>query len=333
MALRRDRWLPVSTLAIVFLAGATARAADEGGVWWETSVEMQGMGMAMPATKVCLPRNGPKEPPSAGDDPSCKVTDVKNDGLRMTWKMECTGKNAMKGDGEMTRTKDGYTGKVNMHMAQGDMVMAMTGKRLGGDCDPEAGRKQAAAYKKQGEEMQAQSRKAMAEACEKSAAEVQLRMFGGPGALCKEQPGARAKLREVLSTLRGYTLYQQQAKADPSVSAIYQDVMGSDPEADRAKHCKKAAADSKCDKTPGGVLQFLRTTCPAEMRDIAKQCCAGRDYSGVNEQWNDICTDLAKEVLGKGGAKDKGEKAEEPKSGQDQAKDQAKKLLKGLFGK
>jgi hypothetical protein len=346
MALRCDRWLRIPTLATLLLAGATARAGDEtSGVWWENTFQMQMQGMSMPAqvSKACLAKNGSPEPPRSGDDSDCTYSDVKHEGARTTWKVVCTGKHPMTGEGEMTGTREAYSGKMTMHMAEGgkgggDMAMVISGKRLGGDCDANATKKQVAALKKQSDEQQALGRKQMAEQCEKSAAEGQILMFGGGATgFCKDQPGARTKLREVLGTLRGFVSYQQQAKADPSVNAIYQDVMGSDPEADRAKHCKKAAAESKCEKTPGGTVKFIRDSCPAEMQEMAKQCCSGRDYSGVNEQWNRICTDYAKNALGKGGARDEpkpdakpdAKPAEDAKTPQDQAK----KLLKGLFGK
>ncbi len=339
MVIRFDRWLGLGTLALSCLAAAPARASDQdSGVWWENSVQMQMQGMSMPATttKQCMPKSGPTEPPRSGDDQNCKMTDVKNVGPKMTWKVECTGKHPMTGDGEMTRTKDGYTGKMNVHSAQGDMTMAMSGKLLGGDCDANATKKQVAALKKQSDDAQAQGKKTMDEACVKGAADVALAMFSGPGNMCSKSTDARAKLKEVLGTLRGYALYQQQVKGDASLSTVYQEIMGSDPEADKASLCKKSAAQSSCEKTPAGVISWMQANCPTELRGISRTCCPGRDFSGVDEQWNRICTGYAKDVLGKGGLKDEKPvkvKEEEPKSEKDQAVDKAKGMLKGLFGK
>jgi hypothetical protein len=343
MAFRVDRCLGSSTLALALLLAGTARGADEeSGVWWENSFQMEMQGMAMPAqtSKSCLPKSGPKEPPRSGDDSDCTYSDVKHEGAKTSWKVVCTGKNPMTGEGEMTGTKEAYSGKMTMHMGEGrkggDVVMVINGKRLGGDCDANATKKQVAAFKKQSDDAQAKGKKTMDEACVKGAADVALAMFSGPGNMCSKSTDARAKLKEVLGTLRGYSLYQQQVKGDASLSKVYQEIMGSDPEADKANFCKKSAAQSSCEKTPAGAISWMQKNCPTEMRGIARTCCPGRDFSGVDELWNGICTDYAKDVLGKGGLKDEKPvkvKEEEPKSGKDQAVDKAKGMLKGLFGK
>jgi len=347
MAFRVDRILGISTIATVLLAGAPARGADDDrGVWWESSIQVQMQGMSMPATvsKTCLPKSGPKEPPRSGDDSDCVYSDVQHHGAQTTWKVVCTGKHPMTGEGEMSGTQDGYSGRMTMHMGQGgkggDVVMGMSGKRLGGDCDANATKKQVEAVKKQSDDAQAQGRKALADTCEKSAAEVQLRMFARAGGQCGSYPGAVAKLREVLGTYAGFTSYAAQARADASNVQAYQEIMKSDPEEDKGKLCKKAAAASSCDRTPNEVIRFLRGSCPTEMRGVARLCCPGRDYSGKNQLWSDICVDYAKDLLGKGdkdsgAAAKQGEDKPAPdnKSSKDRAADKAKDMLKGLFGK
>ena len=47
--------------------------------------------------------------------------------------LACTGAQAMTGDGEMVFDGDSYTGRMNMTMSQGAMVMKYSGKRVG-DC-------------------------------------------------------------------------------------------------------------------------------------------------------------------------------------------------------
>jgi hypothetical protein len=66
-------------------------------------------------------------------DKSCKASDYKVEGNKVTWKMTCSGRDKMTGDGEMVFSGDSYTGKMNMTMAQGSMSMKYTGKRIG-DC-------------------------------------------------------------------------------------------------------------------------------------------------------------------------------------------------------
>jgi len=152
---RIARRLAVAALALASLLAGSARGADgEKGVWWESTVQMQMKGMSMPptVTKTCLAPGAPRDPPRSANDNDCTYSDVKHDGPKTSWKVVCTGKHAMTGEGEMTGNKDSYSGKMTMHMAQGgagEMVMVMSGKLVGGECDASAGRKQADPVKKQ----------------------------------------------------------------------------------------------------------------------------------------------------------------------------------------
>lgn len=80
---------------------------------------------------MCLPKTGLSEPPSPSKDDRCKVTDVKNVGNKMSWKMKCTGPEPMTGEGEVTHGKDGFDGAMTMHSSQGDMKVKATCSRCG----------------------------------------------------------------------------------------------------------------------------------------------------------------------------------------------------------
>ena len=113
---------------------------------WEvtTQMDMPGMPIKMQPTKstMCVTPQQAETPGSTlstsggrgrGGSDDCKATDQKIDGNKVTWKMACTGAQPMTGDGEMVFSGDSYTGKMNMKMAQGQMTMQYTGKRIG-DC-------------------------------------------------------------------------------------------------------------------------------------------------------------------------------------------------------
>lgn len=107
---------------------------------WEITGQMEMPGMKMPETKTtqCITKEQLKDPASTvaglgANDKSCKASDYKVNGNTVTWKMACTGAQAMTGDGEMTFSGDSYTGKMTMTMAQGSMTMKTAGKRVG-DC-------------------------------------------------------------------------------------------------------------------------------------------------------------------------------------------------------
>jgi hypothetical protein len=319
------------------LAAAPARAADtEPGVWWEQTIKMDmpGMPMAMPpqVNKVCVAKGGPKEPPRA--DEGCTVTDVKVAGNKMTWKMECTKPEKMSGDGEMTSLKDSYTGVMNMHSKHGDMTMNLSAKKVGGDCDADAPRKQAVAMKKQVDDLQAQSNKSMAEMCDKAVEEMQLRMFAPPAAICKD-PAQAAKICERLSTRPGFLAYRRALRGDPELPKAAQTLCKKDPEEYRAGLCSAAVKETKGEATPKSTLQFLAGSCPEEARTFAVKECAGRSYSGdegMDDPLRGICVQYAKDELAK--TDQSKAPAEEPKKDpKSKAADSAKKALKGLFGK
>lgn len=329
-------------LTLALSLALPARGQDtEPGVWWEQTVEMSAQGMSMPATtqKVCVSKKGMSEPPGASKDEHCKVTDVKNVGPKMTWKMECGAPERMTGEGEITQGKNSYTGSMAMHSARGDMSMKMSGKLVGGDCDAGATRKQVAAIQKMQKEQQQQADQGMAQMCDKAVEDVQLQLFSGPLAMCKK-PDQVARACARLDTREGFLAYQKQAE-DPQVPRIAKELCKKDMDAVRARYCTQAAGEAQGESTPRATLDFLAAYCPDESRTVARKLCAGRSFTGMPAKLRGMCVQYAREELSKGNkgepapAEDSGDSTadEKPKSTKDQAKDQAKKVLKGLFGK
>lgn len=115
-------------------------AAGNDELWAVTSkMEMEGMPFAMPGqtSNVCIEKGKQNDPSRAvptDKKQDCKTTDVKMSGNKSTWKMVCTGKDAMTGNGEMTSGNGFYNGKMQMHSKDGDMNMSYAGKRIG-TCD------------------------------------------------------------------------------------------------------------------------------------------------------------------------------------------------------
>ena len=110
---------------------------------WEVGMQMQMAGMQMPEfkTQQCITQEQLQKDPASGlptgardSNPSaCKVSDYKQVGNTVSWKMACTGQQPMTGEGELAFAGDAYTGTIKMNMAQGAMAMKMSGKRIG-DC-------------------------------------------------------------------------------------------------------------------------------------------------------------------------------------------------------
>jgi hypothetical protein len=127
--------LAACTCAIVpVLAQGPMRAGQ-----WERTMQMEMPNMKMPEMKSsqCVTPEQTKDPASAfSQSPtggSCKVSDQKMTGNKVTWKMACTGQDAMTGDGEITFEGDTYKGTINTKMSQGSMTMRLSGRRTG-DC-------------------------------------------------------------------------------------------------------------------------------------------------------------------------------------------------------
>jgi Protein of unknown function (DUF3617) len=134
-----------AVLVVALLAGATAVVAQgtmRPGRWEITSqMEMAGSPVQMPPMKTtrCVTPEEAKDPaslqqgPGRGGKNDCKVTDQKQSGNTLSWKMACAAPQSMTGTGEITLTDDSYTGTMKMTTPQGSMSMKMDGKRLG-DC-------------------------------------------------------------------------------------------------------------------------------------------------------------------------------------------------------
>lgn len=129
-------FLVVAAAAVVY-AQNPMRAGQ-----WEVAMQMQMPGMTMPemkTTQCVTPEQLQKDPasglPRGTQDRSnaCTVSDYKQTGNTVSWKMSCAGAQPVNGEGELTFAGDAYTGTMKMQMAQGSMAMKMSGKRLG-DC-------------------------------------------------------------------------------------------------------------------------------------------------------------------------------------------------------
>jgi hypothetical protein len=134
--------LLLSTLILLILAAAAVFAQHpmRPGQWEVTMhMQMANMPMQLPEMKTtqCVTEAQLKDPasavPTASRNSSCKVSDYKTVGNMVSWKVACTGQEAMTGTGEMTFSGDTYTGVMKTMMSQGEMSIKMNGKRLG-DC-------------------------------------------------------------------------------------------------------------------------------------------------------------------------------------------------------
>jgi len=324
--------LAAASCGLLLAAGA---AAAEGGVYWEQTVqmEMKGVPFAMPAQtqKICMPADRWDRPPQAQKDKNCELKDVKVSGQTMTWKMICTGDQAMTGEGELTRAGDTFKGRTHLAMDQGEMTMKFSGKKLGGACDPGEQQKKAEAMKKRIEGQQAEAEAKGAELdrvqCDSAVKNMQAQAVAGGRPLCKD-PARKAEFCARMRTGGGWRQAMQFAEMErssqgaiPGPKAAAQ-ACGVDLEKVKAELCAKG---EKVDD-----LDFLAEQCPAESKALALRECGGRDYTAMaGSRYGSFC---AKAWDGSLEAKPAA-KARKPKvDAKDAAVEEGKKALKGVLG-
>jgi len=119
--------------AVTIAAGASMKE----GLWEiSTTMEMPGMPFQAPPSvyRHCYTREDLKDdkqviPQHQGD---CRVTDMKRDGSRMTWKVVCTGENKGKGEGEIAFQGDSaYDGSMKIEMNDMKMTSRYKARRVG----------------------------------------------------------------------------------------------------------------------------------------------------------------------------------------------------------
>ena len=116
---------------------ATIFAADtmrEG--YWEliTTTEMPGMPMEIPPTKIkhCYTKEDVKDQrKTISTDKNCTITDFKQSGNKISWKMKCTGENSGVFSGETIFKTDAYDSTMKMQTQGQTMNMKVKAKRLG----------------------------------------------------------------------------------------------------------------------------------------------------------------------------------------------------------
>ncbi len=117
-------------LVVLVPVSAWAAGSDE---LWEMTTSMDMPGMAMPAVvhRVCTPKNEAYKPEKGPDEKNCEMTDIRFSGNTTKWKMHCTGRDAMDGSGEMTRSADTMKGTMKMSMQNMQLTQHISGKRVG----------------------------------------------------------------------------------------------------------------------------------------------------------------------------------------------------------
>jgi len=115
----------------------SVRAGGEmrDGMWeLTTAMEMPGMPMKMPpqVVKHCYSKADVKDQKKVvARDKDCVVTEFKQAGNKVTWKMKCSGKNAGTFSGDTVFSDESYVSNMKMNSKGHAMTMQVKGKRIG----------------------------------------------------------------------------------------------------------------------------------------------------------------------------------------------------------
>lgn len=296
----------------VFLSSALAQQGSGIKYRVTNKMEMEGMPFAMPAqtSEVCGPKNESADSLVPRQD-NCRVLDYKVAGNKSSFRMVCTGKDAMTGTGEFEMLgAQGYRGKMTMNADGEQMVFRFDGKRLG-DCD----------YAKEGP--QAKVNAMLAKSCSQILLEpatsliVASSQFVVAGSMCAPQKSVYCRKISPLSSDLKFLREQERVEAAirkqggkmPGQWEAFQGC-GLSRSSLLAKNCSKAEAlgdygfigalcpdrlAATCERAdPGKGAQFLVDYCPARAGKLAAQQCAGRGYTALSGSvYADFCNAYA----------------------------------------
>lgn len=262
------------SIALLLLATPLLALAAGTDELWEitTKMEMAGMPMAMPGmtNQSCLPKNRASEEALVPKDKNsdCKMDSMQQSGNKTVFKMSCSGKNPMTGNGEIEKSADTYRGMMHMvGKMEGqdiDMTQNFSGKKIG-----------SCTYEDLGKKAVAQQQAMTAEMCRKSIDDLQWAVFkdGSQFEMCKPfKKEFCARVTKVTAGMHDPAGFRGvvQKQAD------WQNLLGTcaiDTQLLLADACKKGKDAQDWD--------FIANYCPADAKALAAEHCAGRDYTAM----------------------------------------------------
>jgi hypothetical protein len=334
-------------LAVPFSAGAQGK--DD---LWEVTSQMSapGMpaGMGAMTHQMCQDRDPAKQTMQGQNMEKCRITDRKQSGNTLTMTVACPDGTAV-----IEQTYNAARTEYKGSMRMGDMVMNMSGRKVG-SCNAQQARSeqnaQQAAIKAQVDRAQAdhaaQVKRSQEEAIQGCVQAVETMDVGkiGTWGRCEEQPDLckgyasagmdpGGKARQTCTASRAQLCARFQTPEGLVRVSNFENTAkfcGLDAEAVKASLCPKTQASA-----------FLGRYCPVQAKPLAQQHCAGMNFTAISAgetprgQYYDFCRAyLAHSSLEETRAQDS--RGASPPSRSDQVKqgiDQGINKLKGLFGR
>jgi len=327
-------------LALPFSAGAQGK--DE---LWEVSSQMNmpGMppGMGASTQRICQDRDPAKHSAQGQNMDKCRVTDRRQSGNTFTVTMACPD-----GTGVLEQTYNSARTEYKGSMRMGDMVMNMSGRKVG-SCDAQHARgeqnAQQAQMKADVDRAQAKfatdAKRGQEEAiqnCAKAADTMDVAKLGMWGQ-CHAQPEfckSYATLDPGGKAEKACTASRTQLCAKFQTPDGFVMAQGSEGTAKVCGVSVQAVKTSLCPKA--GATAFLGRYCPVEAKPLAQQHCQGRNFTAMRtggapkDQYYDFCTAYF------ANADLQEPRTPKPASAADTVKDgvgQGVNKLRGLFGR
>ncbi len=269
------KYIRILAVPLLLLVVVPAWSAGTDELWDMTfAMDMGGMTMPSPTIKSCIPKGGQYKPEDKDKSKNCKLSDYKISGNTVYWKMECTGKEAMTGSGEITKTATTMKGVFNMHAHDMDMTQKINGKRVG-TCDAAEQRQK---MDKFATDIKQRVSDTTRQTCEGSMnREVESGGYGEAGSmlfhgdqLCAGyQPQLCKQARAYATSYKGYAAYANRRVAPEAKLMKWGWVLADckiDLDKSLPKLCKQAVAEK--------AWRFVGGYCPAEAQALSDQSCA-----------------------------------------------------------
>jgi hypothetical protein len=281
----------MSALAAALGLPLTSSAADQDELWEITSqMNAPGMpaGMGAHTSKVCQDKD-PSKQTVQGQKENCKVVDTKQSGNRVTTTVKCPD-STMVIDNTYNAAKTEFKGTMKSTGGQGDITVAMSGRKVG-SCDAQQARQERSAQqaKIQGtmDKVAADTKRRNDEQIKQCAVAVDTMDMSklGPYAQCRQSP---EMCKAMASAPGGKEVTDSCTTRTTEYCKRYQTEAGFiKAKADRnaAQMCGVSVDAVKASLCPGAAqresLDFLGRYCPVEAKPVAQQHCAGRDFTAL----------------------------------------------------
>jgi uncharacterized protein DUF3617 len=280
-------------------------AAGQDELWEITShMNMPGMpaGMGAQTSKVCQDKD-PSKHAVKGQNENCKITDTKRSGNRVTTTVKCPD-STMVIDNTYNAARTEFKGTMKSTGGQGDMTVAMSGRKVG-SCDAQQARDERSAQqaKVQGtlDKVAADTKRRNDEQIKQCAVAVETMEASKLGvyAQCRQNP---EMCKAMASAPGGKEVTDSCTARQTEFCKRYQTEAGFlRAKADRnaAQMCGVSADEIKASLCPRAAekesLEFLGRYCPVEAKPLAQQHCAGRDFTamrasrGAGDKYSAFC--------------------------------------------